>query len=192
MNIYKFLLLLPLFLLAACGDDNNDTCKVPAADNLLHYDCPNNSGPLLEAGVHELAIRFPASQLADYAGKNLTQVEVFFGIKPAAASIKIYDGLASATPQPGAMLSNEINVTNAIKVQEWNTYTVSPPVPIGNTDIWISVKVNHATTQQSVGCDAGPRREGGDWLFSESDQEWKTYLARTGEGVNWNIRGVVE
>ncbi len=191
MKIYNLLFLLPLFLLSACGDDN-DTCKVPAEDNLIHYDCPNNSGPLLEAGLHELAIRFPASEMAEYAGKNLKEVQVYFGIKPASASVKIFDGLASPTPQPGAMLSNEINISNSIKEQEWNSYTVNPPVPLGTSDIWIVVRVTHDESQQSVGCDAGPRKEGGDWLFSDSDGEWKTYLARTNESVNWNIRGVVE
>ncbi len=52
--------------------------------------------------------------------------------------------------------------------------------------------VEHAQQQQSIGCDAGPRKTNGDWLFSGADLSWLTYQERTGEGVNWNIRGRVE
>ena len=58
-------------------------------------------------------------------------------------------------------------------------------------DLWISLAITHSDVQQSIGCDAGPNKSGGDWLFKSADGLWDTYLDRTGESVNWNIRGIV-
>jgi hypothetical protein len=51
--------------------------------------------------------------------------------------------------------------------------------------------VYHNDVLQSIGCDAGPAAPDGDWLYQDSDQEWQTFRQRTGESINWNIRGKV-
>ena len=43
-----------------------------------------------------------------------------------------------------------------------------------------------------MGCDAGENYTGeGDWLFQDADFQWLTFANRTGDRINWNIRGKV-
>ena len=185
MKISHFLLLFAAFFIAACGDDD----PTPTPDNVLHYDGDNNSGPLLAAGEHELAVHFPATKMADYAGKKLTEVEFFVGQPlPQTCKLRVYQGGANA---PGTQVY-EVVVTSGLQTLKWNKHLLAPPLDLAGEDLWISVFVVHASEQQSIGCDAGPRKDGGDWLFQSLDSAWKTYAERTSESVNWNIRGTVE
>lgn len=185
MKISYFFLFLFAISIAACGDDDSN----PTPDNVLQHDGENNSGPLLAAGEHELAVHFPATTMADYVGKKLTEVEFFVGQPlPQNCKVRVYLGGASS---PGT-LAYEFDVTSGLQTVKWNTHKISTPIDLTGDDLWLGIFVVHAAEQQSIGCDAGPRNEGGDWLFSGSDSEWKSYVNRTGESVNWNIRGVVE
>jgi hypothetical protein len=185
MKISHLFFLLAL-LMVACKDDDD----VIPSENLLNYDAANNSGPLLSAGEHELAVFFPASKMEAHTGKKLTEVQVYVGPQPPQTClVKIYkQGTGSS---PGTKLW-EANVTSVLKLQTWNKFKVSPAIDLTGEGLWIGVFVEHAQEQQSIGCDAGPRKENGDWLFESSDTAWKTYQERTGESVNWNIRGVME
>ena len=185
MKISHFLLLFAALFMVACGDDDTN----PTPDNVLRLDGDNNSGPLLAAGEHELAVHFTSAKMADYAGQKLTEVEFFVGQPlPANCRVRVYRGGVNT---PGTQ-AYEFDVTNGLQTLKWNKHKLSTPVDLTGEDLWISVFVVHTNEQQSIGCDAGPRKDGGDWLFSGSDSQWKTYQARTNESVNWNIRGTVE
>ena len=183
MKVTHLFFLLGIALFAACNDDEG------TPDNILSYDYGNVSGPLLDAGEHELAVRFPASTMADHVGKKLIEVQVFVGNKPQACLIRIYGAGNTSTPGPKIY---EGNVLNAITTGEWNNFKITPGIDITGEDLWIGVYVEHAAPLQSIGCDSGPRQTNADWLFSGSDQSWLTYQERTNEAVNWNIRGKVE
>ncbi|GJM31202.1 MAG: hypothetical protein DHS20C18_02030 [Saprospiraceae bacterium] len=180
-----FFLALALFTFSACQKDDETPQEV---DNILQYDGPNQTGPLLEAGNHEAAVRFTSTQTTPYLGKQLTAVRFFMGLTPAAANLKIYD--AGTADAPGALLYSA-NVLPGMKTGEWTDHILGTPIDITGDDLWISISLKHDVTQQSIGCDAGPNKTNGDWLFSDSDNDWITYINRTGESVNWNIRGVV-
>lgn len=185
MKSLNLLFLLCLLVFAACKKDDNTSTN----GTTLKYDNGNASGPLLEAGEHELAVRFPSDMLADLVGKKLTEVQVFVGNLPQACIVKIYKkGSATA---PGTLIYQG-NVLDDITTSKWNNFKITPGIDVTGEDLWVSVYVEHAAQQQSIGCDAGPRKNNADWLFSGSDQDWLTYLERTGEGINWNIRAVVE
>ncbi|MBI5915089.1 MAG: hypothetical protein HY842_06905 [Bacteroidetes bacterium] len=184
MKISHLVFLLGLALFAACKDDDSSTL----AD--LRYDGENFTGPLLDAGEHELAVRFPASKMADYAGKKLTEVQVYVGpVLPQTCLIRVYGEGNDSIPGPKLY---DGNVTSTLVGDGWNTFQLTPATDLTGDDLWIGVFVEHAVQQQSIGCDAGPRKENGDWLFKGEDLLWKTYIERTNESVNWNIRGVVE
>ena len=185
MKISHLFFILGIALFTACKDDDG----TDPGSNVLSYDNGNVSGPLLDAGEHELAVRFPASLLSEHVGKKLTEVQVFVGNLPQTCLIKIYGEGSANTPGPKLY---EGNVTNALTTLEWNNFQIAPGIEITGEVLWIGVYVEHAQQQQSIGCDSGPRQNDGDWLFSGSDLSWKTYLERTNEAVNWNIRGVVE
>lgn len=185
MKISHLLLLFGLLLFASCKKDNTD----PSGATTLKYDNGNVSGPLLEAGEHELAVRFPASKMADLVGKKLTEVQVFVGNLPEACLVKIYKQGSSSTP--GALIVQS-DVLSSLEFPQWNNIKITPGIEITGEDLWVSVYIELLAKQQSIGCDSGPRQTNADWLFSSSDQDWLTYQERTGESVNWNIRAVVE
>ncbi len=183
-RLFLLLALSAALFITACGDDNVN----PADENLLRYDGENATGPLLDAGEYETAARFTPAQTANFAGRNLIGVRWFTGPLPATCEVRIYD--QGASNEPGALLYSA-NVINQVNDFGWTEHTLSTPIPIEAEDLWISIAFTHTQRAQSIGCDAGPSRANGDWIFDAALGEWQTYRARTNESVNWNIRGVV-
>ncbi|MEM9990746.1 MAG: hypothetical protein AAF738_03225 [Bacteroidota bacterium] len=180
---FKWLVLVLPLLFAACGEED--------LDNVLFYDGTNVSGPVLPAGTHEFAVRFTPDQLAEHIGKKLVEISFFVGAAPDNGMQVVVYG-PGTSERPGA----ELYVANidGVILQERNTHLVISAVPLEITgdDIWISLRVTQTSAQQSIGCDAGPNEPNGDWLYRSDDQQWIPFSERTGESVNWNIRGFVE
>lgn len=188
MKISHLLFLFSLALLtAACGDDDGNDA------NVLRYDGNNQSAPALDPGQHELAVYFPASAMAEHVGKKLIEVEYYAGQAPDLLKVRIY-GPGSSNEPGNIITGQDYDVTSRVTGDpSWKTLILSPPLDITGEDLWIGLFVNHLVTKQSIGCDAGPRQEGGDWIWSTTTQTWETFIDRTGtESVNWNIRGVLE
>lgn len=183
MKLTHLLFVLAIFSFAACGDDDGTSGNL----DTLSYDGDNASAPELAPGIHQLAVRFPASYLTDAVGKKLNEVEAF--LAPGAVSYKLLVRDRGTSSSPGAVLF-EKDITANVDVQKWVITKVDPPLEITGEDLWIAVEVDHDATAQTIGCDSGPRKEGGDWIWDSIGQNWETFLGRTGtESVNWNIRG---
>lgn len=189
MKFLPYLFSLTLLLVLSCETDDDDA---PAVDgpvfenNVLHYDGNNSTGPLLPAGVHQAGIFFDAATLAPYAGRSITEVQFFMGPSlPAGTVVRIYEGSSGSAP---GNLVYSADLSGNVVPASFNFHPVAEDIVIGNQDLWISIELIHIDTQQSIGCDAGPRKEGGDWLLLASDNTWLTYGGRTGESINWNIR----
>lgn len=185
MSRIFFLLLLGATLsFLGCGKDDNN----PADANLLRYDGDNATGPLLNAGEYETAARFTTVQTTPFSGRNLIGVRWYTGPKPVTCEVRIYgEGI---TNNPGSLLYSA-NVINQVRDFGWTEHTLPSPITLDGSELWISIAFTHDSRTQSIGCDAGPNRANGDWIFDASVNEWQTYRSRTGESVNWNIRGVV-
>lgn len=165
----------------ACEDDD-----APAED-ILALDGPNLTGPILEAGTHRFAVQFNPEDLDPFAGQNLESARIFIGRAPTSMRISVHAGGTSA---PGVELT-ALSVTSFGNTQRFIDYRLPDLVPIVPDDVlWIVAEVELAEDQQSIGCDAGPAVEGGDWLWS--GDRYIPYSERTPESVNWNIRGVIE
>ena len=182
MKNISFLLFAICLVIASCGDDRD-------AQIVLSNDGANLTSPNLPTDTYELATQFTAAEVAPFAGQVLSEVDYFMADTPLSTSLKIY-GEADGS-QPGALLY-QCSLTGSINTDDWNTHVLSTPITLTGEEIWISIRARLPRTQQSVGCDAGPAVAGGDWVFQESDGLWQTFQARTGESINWNIRGVVE
>ena len=180
LKLFVFCSLLLSFL--ACEKESAGLSYV------LQYDNGNVTGPILPAGTHELAVKFTTTELTPYLGQQLEAVRFFVGNRPAQCQLFIY--AENTSSRPGTALYNA-NLTNALTVGDWNTHKLATPIEITGDDIWISVSVTLDQQQQSIGCDAGPNKPNGDWLYRADDRQWISYEQRTGERVNWNIRGVV-
>lgn len=186
MKFYHVLFLLATAFFIACGDDDSGSTS-----NILKYDGENSSSPELDAGDHELAVYFPASTMAEHVGKKLIEVDFYAGFAPQVCNLVIH-GPGTST-SPGNALQT-LNVTNLVQGDSrWVTKILDTPIEITGEDLWIGLFVTHTETKQTIGCDAGPRQAGGDWIWSSDTQTWETFFNRTGtESVNWNIRGVLE
>lgn len=183
-------------LITSCKKDD----PIPDGEATLKYDGENNSGPDLEAGYHEMAVYFPSGTMSQYANWKLTEVTWFgsgvdLNISTDSCAIKIYDAGSSNTP--GALLY-EVDVTGTMSAStdqagRWREHLLPTPLTVSGDGIWVTLAFRQDTKRQFIGCDAGPNLANGDWLYSESDGNWETYVLRSPpESVNWNIRAVVE
>ena len=184
MRLLSLLLLLGLFTFTACDDDE----PLPT-DNILNLDGPNATGPELDQGTYEFAVRFDQNDYDAVDGTTLSGIQVFVGQRPASIRFLVSSDGANGT-EPGDILF-DFDATADIEVQQFNQVNLSQTFPL-DQPLWLSVVVEHDQRQQSIGCDSGPRNADGDWFYRGDDQQWRTYADRTNESVNWNIRGVVE
>lgn len=187
-NVMKRVLLLCLlavpFLFAACNDDD-DTAKL---SNVLSYDGEPFTGPILPPGEHTFAVRFGAEELEPYIGDFLEEITFYAGQAPERVAVVVY-GEGTAT-EPGDELYRA-NISG-LSLPDWNDHKLASPIEITGSDLWLAVEVLHFQSQQSVGCDAGPNQQDGDWLSRSDRPAWASFSATTpGESVNWNIRGKV-
>lgn len=166
--------------LVACEDDD------APVENVLALDGPNLTGPILAAGTHRFAVQFFPEDLDPFAGQNLVTARIFVGQAPESMRISVHTG---GTTAPGIEEAS-LNVSSFGNVGRFIDYDIGPVAIDPNDFLWIVAEVELAQSQQSIGCDAGPAVEGGDWLWS--GDRYEPYVDRTSESVNWNIRGVVE
>lgn len=177
------LLVFTALSLVACQDDDD----LQGAGNVLNLDGPNVTGPILEAGTHRFAVQFYEEDLDPFAGQSLGGLRIFVGQAPASMRLSVYRG-GEASPSREV---TALNVTSFGQVRRFIDYRLPDLVPIDpGTFLWVEAEVELLEAQQSIGCDDGPAIEGGDWLWS--GDRYIPYIERTGESVNWNIRGLVE
>jgi len=157
-------------------------------DAELHHDGPAVNAPLLPTGTHEAAARFPASITSAFQGRQLNEVEFFLLNLPTRCEVRVFG--ANTDTDTGDLLYFQ-EITNEVSAPAWNTHTLPTPIDITGEDIWICVQVTHNTPMNTIGCDPGPANANGDWLRSDSDNQWITFRERTNQAtnINWNIRG---
>lgn len=180
--------LLAVFVVSssACRADDDDG---PADSTVeLRKDGNNVTGPILGFGYHEFAVRFTRDDVQDLVGGSLERVQFFVGRIPAQLEVVVYGAGTATTPGP---VRYEADITSRITTTGFREFTLPTPLPIFDEDIWISIGVLLNESAQSIGCDAGPAQLGGDMIFRSTDQDWGTFEQRTGESINWNIRGIV-
>lgn len=170
-------------LFAACKSDRD-------LETTLRYDGSNDNAPLLQPDTYEAAARFPASVTADYVGKQITQVSFYMATTPLQTKVKIYSG--GTSDAPGDLVYEE-DVTGNVTQNSFNALVLANPIDITGEDLWIAIGFRLNRGLQTIGCDAGPGVDDGDWLFQESDGLWTPFINRTNNAVdiNWNIRAVV-
>ncbi len=176
------LLLFGLFVLVSCKDDP------PEVNRIIHYDGNNFTAPSLPEGFYEASALFTSAQVSPLVGGELIAVEYYIYSIPSKCEIKVYD--QANGNEPGAVIYQR-DVTSELRANAWNIHSLTIPIEIIGDGFWVSVAFEHRRDQQTIGCDAGPAKPNGDWLYDDFDGAWDTYRDRTGESVNWNIRAVV-
>ncbi|NLN85387.1 MAG: T9SS type A sorting domain-containing protein [Candidatus Cloacimonetes bacterium] len=138
------------------------------------------------AADFDVAIRFPASALEEYAGMSLFAVKAW----PAQAgdfSIRVWTGGNASAPGP--MVVDQPFIPAPL--DEWNTVLLNYPVNItGTEELWFGYRCNVASGYPA-GCDAGPAINGlGNMMYFQG--EWDTLLGIAPTlNYNWNIQGYI-
>ena len=187
MKYAFFLLAFGLLLNTSCKDDDDGP---QTGNNVLNFDGENSAAPTLDQGVYEAAVRFPASITSDFVGRQILEIQFFLGSVPAKTEIFISEAGTSTTPGD---IIYQADVSGNANVGSWNTHTLTSPVSIDGSDIWVSVLVDHPTAIATVGCDAGPAKANGDFIFDYGTQTWSTFRSYTNNesDINWNIRAIL-
>ena len=172
------------------GANVNVTWMAPgtAGGEWLHYDSGTNNDSIGTgaAADFDVAIRYPATEMADFAGMSLYAVKVW----PAQAgtfSVRVWTGGTSTAPATQVV---DQPFTPA-PLDDYNTVMLTNPVPItGTEELWFGYRCN-VTTGYPAGCDAGPALDGfGNMMYFQS--AWTTLLALAPTlDYNWNIQGYV-
>jgi hypothetical protein len=176
----------------ACKDDVLDFEYDPGR---MHYDGPNFTAPFLPAGTTEASAMFPDKVLDLYEGKFIDGIELSIYDIPEACTLIIYGDGSGNTPGP---VIYEEDIRSILEpgdgeMGKWNTITLPSPIPIPSSgDIWVALRSTQSVATQVIGCDAGPSKDNGDWLYESSDGLWRTFLDRGGDDINWNMRAVID
>jgi hypothetical protein len=182
----KVLILSTLVLAIAFSSCKKDDKGFQFDPAVMHYDGVNDTSPFLPVGKVELAAQFKADAMEFYAGKKIDAIQFFIFDTVAVSSIVIY-GKGDGS-NPGAVLYEQ-DISNGLKPNDWNVIPLDTLFDLPSDEIWITLKIPDGKNYQVLGCDAGPAISGADWMYEQSDGEWKTFLERsTNTSINWNIR----
>ena len=169
----------------ASGKANNSVGPV-TDDEVIRYDDGTNFDAigLTSGGTFEVAAYWPAAEMGQYAGMELSKLDIYINDGVTSVLVKVYGpGSAGA---PGSLLYSE---TFAVSNVAWNTLELTTPVPITGDDIWFGYEVTHTGGTYPAGCDAGPAVAGfGDMIYFSG-----TWAPLSGYGLNynWNIAGTL-
>ena len=158
--------------------------KDPATQYVLKYDGENRD--CIGLGNADEAIfmsMYPGAMLSNLNGMKLSSIDVFIGDVPASASIVVYgQNKQNAT---GDLIVEKVFTPTK---QSWNHITLDAPVTIGNTDLWIGVKMTGLTANKYyIGTDNGPAVRGfGDLVNIGGDTWWS--MGDLGMNYNYSIR----
>ncbi len=183
MKWYSYLLIFALGF-ASCADDDDSFDPY-----VLKHDGENSTSPNLPPGEFEAAVHFTVLDIDQYPGKELIAIDYNVYEVPDRAEIRVSESNGSSVP--GNIIFSR-DVTNEINPFGWNTVNLGTPIPLEG-GLWLSLYFeNSVDDRQTIGCDGGPGSVNGDWLFDSYDNQWLSYRSRTGESINWNIRGVLQ
>ncbi len=150
-------------------------------DNGFNYDSIGTGG----AADFDVAIRFPASALQQYAGSSLQQIKVM-PMEAGTFSIRVWTGGTSSAPADLV-----VDQPFVAELGTYNTITLDNPVPItGTQPIWFGYRCV-VTTGYPAGCDSGPAiNTYGNMIYLQG--AWHTLLSLDNTlNYNWNIQGYV-
>ncbi len=156
-------------------------------DVVLNYDGDNASAiGLTNANMWRVSARFPSAMMEQYNGMVLTSVDVFVNDPADGHKIQIYDMGSYNLPGPGELLYEQNFTPN---IADWTTVTLTNPVYISGSEIWIGYWMDQPAGIFPAGVDAGPLNLDGDWI--STGPGWSHLSDSPDFQVNWNIRGLL-
>ncbi len=156
----------------------------------LNHDSANLDAPNFPGNTYAGAARFPASTITEYSGGSLIEVEYFIKEVPNSTKLIVYSGSTSGAP--GSIVYSS-TLTGSVQADSWNTHTLTEPLLLDGSDLWLSIEFTHSDSRQVLGCDQGPALSDGDHFFDSATGFWqKLSVFNSSISINWNIRGKVQ
>ncbi len=181
-TIIVFFLWIALCGLMSCNKDASPDYAI------LSYDSDNMDAPLLPEGTYESGVRFSSGLMGQYAGLELEKVRYYIKDLPLSCELRIYEFSDGNAPQT-LLYSADVKSTTASL--SWNEHKLTAPLELSGNDLWITIRYSQQGTQRTMGCDPGPSRFNGDWIWDAADSLWLRLVERSEADINWNIRGYV-
>jgi len=162
-------------------------CKSDGFDFTLSYDGTNVTAPEFLEGTYESGALFPAGFNGNDGGNELVEIEYFIRQLPRTAELRVYTG---GNDQPEQLVYSK-SVLTEINQESWNSHILEEPLTLDGDDLWIMLSYQQTGTARTLGCDAGPADENGDWHYDSYFNEWLPLNEQTDIDINWNIRAKV-
>ncbi|MGM0567379.1 MAG: exo-alpha-sialidase [Bacteroidota bacterium] len=177
----------------------NLSYSIEASDVLLDWDEPASSGEEMrydngtnsdevggEPEHFEAAIRFTPSDLQQYEGKYLTEINFYNTDKNCQVFARVWTG---GNQNYAGDLVFEQEVEN-LNENAWNRVELDQPLLIDTSqELWIGYKVLNPEGIYPAGTDNGPADPyKGDMILYYSD--WVSMYDNFGWDINWNIYGL--
>ncbi|MCF8387116.1 MAG: T9SS type A sorting domain-containing protein [Bacteroidales bacterium] len=157
----------------------------PARDDvtLTYAGDPAGGIGLTDGGIWEVAARFPNDMIVQYAGMELTSMDVHINEDADNFQARIYgEGMNN---QAGDLLTSQ-NFTPILG--DWVNIELDDPVVVTGEDLWVGYMINQ--TQPGTfpaGNDEGPADPNGDWI--KSGVAWTHLSSNPDLNYNWTIKG---
>ncbi len=155
----------------------------------INYDGDNYAAPLFPEGVYEVGVKLTKPMMRPHIGEVIKKVNFYMAGTPLACQVKIYE--VGTDSLPGELIYDN-KIVAPIEAFAWHEHELEESLLVSGEEIWVSVEVTVSGENPTIGCDDGPRRPHGDWVFVSEVEEWGTFQDLTqGASINWNIRTLV-
>lgn len=175
-----------------------NNASTTAADTVLHWDGPNDSGVGDDITQWRGIVVFTPSELNPFVGTHQIS-EVWAWMRSPivwdSVLVEIYEGVTITSGSPstidlGTMVYSQDITSEITTLDNWTVHTLTSPVPLQSGQIYAAVIFVEQNTanQFPLGTDAGPMvQERGGWVWDPTLPNG-AQLADFGIDINWNIR----
>ncbi len=160
--------------------------QAPEVDTETLSYCDENTGSaigLLSTGVEwEVAAKWPASEMNQFAGMELTSVLVYINdfLPDDEFTLRVYG--MDLNYAPGDLLHEQsFSPTEA----SWNEITLTDPVLCTGEDLWVSYLIYQSGETHPAGAGCEPANFNGDWI--RTGPGWGHLSDNPKLPYNWNI-----
>lgn len=128
------------------------------------YDCIG----LGNSATAVFANMYPGAMVSNLAGMTVNSVDVYIGTAPQSASIVLYG--QNTQDKCGEVIAEKAFTPTA---NTWNHIVLDNPVKIGDTDLWVGVKMNGLKASgYYIGVDEGPAKVGFSDIVNIGGETW--------------------
>ncbi len=163
----------------------HSTSAPPTDDVTLHWDGDNGTSiGLTNPGDWEAAAMFPSSMIAQYAGMDVSYVDVYINDPDPADAFELRIYGMDNDMVAGALLYSQAFTPMQMS---WNTVTLDTPLAVDGQDLWFAIWVDQTTQTHPIGADSGPAVQYGDYI--KTGAAWGHLYPSI--DANWNIRATL-